>query len=237
MIALPYLSEYIRGGNALATRPPERAVPSCVPCHAMARNGEAGLRLVAAMWFHWMSWGHPAEGRLWLDRALALPGAPAAVRARALWASSLMATMMGDVATGDALAVEAGRLAEPAGDALTAARARQRLAAAALHAGDNIRGEQLAIEALSGFTAAGATEDPGRRNAVVRVERRKPERYRGCPQRGRDRDSVSQKAGHAPKSRPDARSPNGTPAPQSTPLVPGKSEARCRLPHSGARVL
>ena len=71
---------------------------------AWARErGEAGtgLRLAGALGRFWGERGHIAEGRAWLEEALALSGAagePAAVRARAFYAAGVLANLQGDQA-------------------------------------------------------------------------------------------------------------------------------------------
>lgn len=59
--------------------------------------GEArvGQRMAAAPWF-WLALGHFAEGRLWLDRALALDDAPSLERSWALMTTAYLAVCQGD---------------------------------------------------------------------------------------------------------------------------------------------
>jgi predicted ATPase/DNA-binding CsgD family transcriptional regulator len=76
---------------------------------------ELMLRLADALWRFW--WVHPTEGRTWLERALVAGGeAPAALRAKALAAASILACMQGEAGRGEALAQEAVVLAEQSGD-------------------------------------------------------------------------------------------------------------------------
>ena len=67
--------------------------------HALATGqGEAALRIAAAVNWWWYRRGQVAEGRRWLADALeAAPGAPAAVRVRALLGDALLAYLAGDV--------------------------------------------------------------------------------------------------------------------------------------------
>ncbi len=67
--------------------------------HALATGqGEAALRIAAAVSWWWYRRGQVGEGRRWLAEALAAaPGAPAAVRARALLGDALLAYLAGDV--------------------------------------------------------------------------------------------------------------------------------------------
>ncbi|MEX2458892.1 MAG: adenylate/guanylate cyclase domain-containing protein [Actinomycetota bacterium] len=60
--------------------------------------GEAGMRIVAAVWRFWQYRGHLAEGRGWAEQVVALPSAQARTthRARALLAASGIAYWQGD---------------------------------------------------------------------------------------------------------------------------------------------
>lgn len=70
------------------------AVASSRPEHR-----ERGLRLAGALWLFWFVRGHDAEGHGWLDRLLATPDdCPSATRAKALFASGMLATALRDVA-------------------------------------------------------------------------------------------------------------------------------------------
>jgi predicted ATPase/DNA-binding XRE family transcriptional regulator len=70
------------------------------------------LRYGVALWRYWRHFGEFAEGRRWLDKALAVPGhAPASLRAKALWASSALAFPQGDHERMAVLASEAYQLA------------------------------------------------------------------------------------------------------------------------------
>jgi len=61
-------------------------------------NPEVGLRLAAALWQYWRAFGYLSEGRTWLDQALrAGPGAPADLRAKALWGACWLAFQQDDL--------------------------------------------------------------------------------------------------------------------------------------------
>lgn len=83
----------------------------------------AGLRLAGTLWFHWHACGVPREGRYWLDRALDASPAPTRERARALWASGLLAGCPEDLTRGLRRAEQARDLARRLGDAAEAAHA------------------------------------------------------------------------------------------------------------------
>ncbi|TMF20003.1 MAG: helix-turn-helix domain-containing protein [Chloroflexi bacterium] len=70
------------------------------------------LRYGVALWRYWRHFGEFAEGRRWLDMALAVPGqAPPSLRAKALWAASALAFPQGDHERMAVLASEAYELA------------------------------------------------------------------------------------------------------------------------------
>ncbi len=59
----------------------------------------AGLRLGVSCRLRWLFFGHVAEGRRWLERALALNPAPSRDRARALWIVASARCFMGEAAS------------------------------------------------------------------------------------------------------------------------------------------
>ncbi len=129
-----------------------------------AGDDEAALRLATALWFDWMTTARPLEGQLWLGRALSRPGDGNSTRVRGLWAASLAAAMVGDVAAERRLVEEARVLVQGLDDPLAAARILGRRAGLAVQCQDFDRVEGLARDALAGFAAAGRPEDP---NAVL----------------------------------------------------------------------
>ncbi len=60
------------------------------------QDAELGIRLGASIWRFWQLRGQLTEGRRWLDRLLALPGASATVRALGLTATGGIAYWQGD---------------------------------------------------------------------------------------------------------------------------------------------
>jgi predicted ATPase/DNA-binding XRE family transcriptional regulator len=84
-------------------------------------DGEAGLRLAAALWWFWIVRGHLQEGRRLLDGLLAPPASLAAtpIRAKALEAAANLAHWQGDFAAASGFATEAvtirRQLGEPDG--------------------------------------------------------------------------------------------------------------------------
>ncbi len=102
-------------------------------------NGDAemGLRLVASLWRWWYTTGRIVEGRRWADAALrrSRPAA-ASLRARARYASAMLASENGDYATAAAHAVAARREFDAIGDHGGAARSSTVLGNVAKYRGD-----------------------------------------------------------------------------------------------------
>ena len=121
---------------------------------------EAALRLAATLWFHWVFSGRVAEGRLWLRRVLALPAAPSAARAAALWTCSLVASQQGDLEETVTLATAAREMAGQVGDELTVARSVARLAIVSNYRGDSAAVEALQAEAQDRYAALGVADGP-----------------------------------------------------------------------------
>jgi predicted ATPase/DNA-binding XRE family transcriptional regulator len=79
-----------------------------------ADRGETvmALRYGVALWRYWRHFGEFAEGRRWLDTALAVEGdAPVSLRAKAVWAAGALAFPQGDHERMAVLASEAYKLA------------------------------------------------------------------------------------------------------------------------------
>jgi predicted ATPase/transcriptional regulator with XRE-family HTH domain/TolA-binding protein len=77
-----------------------------------------GLRLAGALWSFWHTQGHIAEGRSWLERALALPVAATPLRARAvaLQGAGNIAWSQGDLAAARAFAEQSTMAWREVGD-------------------------------------------------------------------------------------------------------------------------
>jgi non-specific serine/threonine protein kinase len=110
---------------------------------------DIALRFAAALWFHWVFAGRVAEGRLWLDRVLALPVAPNATLARAQATGALLASQQGDLET----ATDLSNRSREHGDPLTVARAVARLAIIAHYRRDLDTAEGLLSEAIARYEA------------------------------------------------------------------------------------
>ncbi|GAB3681061.1 LuxR family transcriptional regulator [Saccharopolyspora tripterygii] len=79
-------------------------------CLAEPSEARAGMRLAGVPWF-WLAMGHLAEGKLWLDRVLALDAEPTRERAWALATDACLAAVQGDATAATALVEEARALA------------------------------------------------------------------------------------------------------------------------------
>jgi predicted ATPase/DNA-binding CsgD family transcriptional regulator len=66
-------------------------------CLSEPGEARAGQRMAGAPWF-WLTLGHFAEGRLWLDRALAMDASPGLERSWALLTTAYLAVCQGDTA-------------------------------------------------------------------------------------------------------------------------------------------
>jgi DNA-binding CsgD family transcriptional regulator/tetratricopeptide (TPR) repeat protein len=111
---------------------------------------ELGLRLAGALWIFWEAHGHYSEGRKWLEKALEKAGrASAAVRAKALYAVSVMAHLQTDTNRAEIAAREGMKLiAESEIGSSLAYSFRWMLGYAARLRGDYERAKELLEENL-----------------------------------------------------------------------------------------
>jgi predicted ATPase/DNA-binding CsgD family transcriptional regulator len=114
-------------------------------------NGDLpdALAMTPALAFRWFVTGSLGEGRLFLDRLLAMRPAPSAARAKALWVGAMLAANQGDAAAGQAMSEECRELARAAGDDLAFSRGTQYLGVVRLLAGDRDAAAALFEEALT----------------------------------------------------------------------------------------
>jgi len=123
----------------------------------LAETGDvgSGLKLIAAMWPFWFVRGHWAEGREWLDRALAWSAGTRTIeRAWALIAATAVTIDRGDDAS-EARGTEALEIARERGDELAGAHARISLGVLAGARGDAARKTELTEAALAVFRELG----------------------------------------------------------------------------------
>ncbi|NMN98372.1 ATP-binding protein [Antrihabitans stalactiti] len=85
-------------------------------CLARPEEVRVGLRMVGLPWFLWVALGFMTEGRLWLDRALAMDQEPSLDRVWALGTAADIAVFQGDEAAATALTDAVHDLARRLGD-------------------------------------------------------------------------------------------------------------------------
>jgi predicted ATPase/DNA-binding CsgD family transcriptional regulator len=129
-------------------------------CLSTPGESRAGLRLAALLHFYWFGCGFVAEGRHWLDRALALDTQPSRERAFALWTNALLSTAQGDTHAAAAMAQESGDWAQTHGEEATLAYALAVQGLAARFVGDFARAQALLEDALPRFEALGELSGP-----------------------------------------------------------------------------
>ena len=120
------------------------------------REASLGLRLAAALWEFWWVRGYLAEGRGWLDEALAR-GRTAApeLRARALHASGSLATRQGDYEAAGGLFEESLAIWEELNDAAGTARSLLSIGTVAAEQGDQERAIELSERAAELYSESG----------------------------------------------------------------------------------
>jgi non-specific serine/threonine protein kinase len=114
----------------------------------------AGLRTAAALFLFWSSQGLYNEGRRWLDHLLTRhSGTPTLERIRALYCTSVMANVQGDLQAGTALVKEARTLAAQTSDSMMHAFVAFADGMLALYSGDPAHACSYLETALTEFTA------------------------------------------------------------------------------------
>lgn len=123
----------------------------------LSEPGEArtGLRMAAALWFHWIAGEYPREGRHWLDRALNADQQASRDRARALWVNGYIATRQGQLESALSMLDESRRLAEKNGDQDLLATALQVAGVAELFRDNASRASSLLQQAVTHHAITG----------------------------------------------------------------------------------
>lgn len=117
--------------------------------------------LAGTLWFYWVGCGRLAEGRHWLDRAVALGPADSgnprhdATRLKALWVLGHVAILQGDGAQAVRALEECDAAARAAGDLAAAACAAHRRGSLALLQNDLPGAERLLRRALAEYRELG----------------------------------------------------------------------------------
>ncbi|MFJ8647897.1 ATP-binding protein [Streptomyces sp. NPDC093546] len=119
--------------------------------------GEAHLaqHLAGTLWFYWVGCGRLAEGRHWLDRAVALESRHGEARLKALWVLGYVAILQGDTIAAMAALYTCEEDAARSGNALAAAYAVHRMGCLALISDDMPYAEELLGRAQEAYRALG----------------------------------------------------------------------------------
>jgi predicted ATPase/DNA-binding CsgD family transcriptional regulator len=117
---------------------------------------ELALRFAADLENHWFVRGYLAEGRHWLDRALALPARRHWTRAKALRVNAWLAAVQGDAEHASRMLDEACELAIALPEPIELAYATHIRGNVAMFAGDMSTALRLFENAYAGFRAIGA---------------------------------------------------------------------------------
>jgi len=125
---------------------------AALDCDADPRTG---LRLLAALCWHWCAGGFLSEGRRMLERALTAAPEPTPERAQALLAAIWVAQTQGDLATADRWLDEAGALGEWLGDPAVRVQVAGLRGVSAHYRGRLAEAIERYAEALAVMTALG----------------------------------------------------------------------------------
>jgi ATP/maltotriose-dependent transcriptional regulator MalT len=115
----------------------------------------AGLRLIAALCWHWCAGGFLSEGRRMLERALAATSEPTPERAQALLAAVWVAQTQGDLAAADRWLDETDALGEYLGDSSVRDQAAGFRGVSAHYRGRPAEAMERYAAALAAMTALG----------------------------------------------------------------------------------
>ncbi|MFC0112118.1 ATP-binding protein [Kibdelosporangium aridum] len=124
-------------------------------CLSTPGESQTGLRLAGALHFYWRGCGFVAEGRHWLDRALARDTEPSGARAIALWTNAHLASLQGDLPAATAMVEECRAWAQARGKITTLAYAILIQGTISWFSGDLPRAQALLEDALARFEAVG----------------------------------------------------------------------------------
>jgi predicted ATPase/DNA-binding SARP family transcriptional activator len=127
-----------------------------------APDPDLGLVLAGRVWRFWQSSGHLTEGREWLERLLALPGASDDARAKGLTALAGLAYWQADHRAAMASYEEALALYRVLEDRFNEADTLYSMSMTASWSGDIDIGERLAEQAQSIFAESGSKEGVAR---------------------------------------------------------------------------
>ncbi|WP_329122829.1 ATP-binding protein [Streptomyces sp. NBC_01353] len=124
-------------------------------CLEQPDEGHLAQHLAGTLWFYWAGCGRLAEGRHWLDRALALGSEHEDARLKALWVFGYVAILQGDSTAAVAALHECGERARSVGNPVAEAYATHRMGCLALLSDDMPRAEELIGCALEAYRELG----------------------------------------------------------------------------------
>jgi predicted ATPase len=122
---------------------------------APGEDPAVGQFLAGTLWFCWVGCGRLAEGRHWLERALAAGGEPGEARAKTMWVLGYVALLQGDSAAAHAVLRQCRAEAVATGNPTAHAYAVHRLGCLALVSDDLPAAERLIGEALVRYRSIG----------------------------------------------------------------------------------
>src|SRR5262249_13928946 len=122
-------------------------------------EAEIGVRLAAALWAFWPSFGHLQEGRQWLDQALRHvgDGPSPRIRARLLLGMGWLLQLHGEFASAHTFCEESLLVFQAANDPVGTAHALFRLGWVAYNLNDLARARAVWEQALALWKAKGCT--------------------------------------------------------------------------------
>ncbi|MER6345514.1 ATP-binding protein [Streptomyces sp. NPDC001595] len=124
-------------------------------CLTEPDEAHLGQYLAGCLWFHWVGCGRLAEGRHWLERALALDSGHEQPRLKALWVLGYVAILQGDPVPALGALQECREEAEQLGNGTALAYAEHRTGCLALVTDDMARAETLLRSALDRYQEIG----------------------------------------------------------------------------------
>ncbi|MFE5487543.1 ATP-binding protein [Streptomyces sp. NPDC056527] len=124
-------------------------------CLEQPDEAHLAQHLAGTLWFYWAGCGRLAEGRHWLDRALALGSEHEDARLKALWVLGYVAILQGDSTAAVAALHECGERARSVGNPVAEAYATHRMGCLALLSDDMPRAEELIGSALEAYRELG----------------------------------------------------------------------------------
>ncbi|MFD6418724.1 ATP-binding protein [Streptomyces sp. NPDC060194] len=124
-------------------------------CLTEPEDAHLGQYLAGTLWFYWVGCGRLAEGRHWLDRAVALESGHDESRLKALWVLGYVAVLQGGNAAATAALYECREEAERTGNTLALAYAEHRIGCLALLSDEMPRAERLLTSALDRYDTLG----------------------------------------------------------------------------------